>query len=39
VQDGRFLIQENLGGPLKDSDYFRQVRVDDDLRMVVWPTD
>ncbi|MFZ0975848.1 MAG: hypothetical protein WAN22_26730 [Solirubrobacteraceae bacterium] len=23
--------------PLKDLDYFRQVRVDDDARTIVWP--
>ena len=28
-----------LGEPLKDPEYFRQVRVDDDLRTIVWPTD
>jgi len=32
-----FLLRGTLGEPLKDPDYFRQVRVDDDLRTVVWP--
>ena len=26
-----------VGEPLEDLDYFRQVRVDDDARTVVWP--
>ena len=32
-----FLLHGTLGEPLKDLDYFRQVRVDHDARTVVWP--
>ena len=32
-----FLLRGTLGEPLKDPDYFRQVRVDNDLRTIVWP--
>lgn len=35
--DCGFLLHGSLGEPLKDPDYFRQVRVDDDLRTIVWP--
>jgi hypothetical protein len=35
--DCTFLLRGTLGEPLKDPDYFRQVRVDDDLRTIVWP--
>lgn len=35
--DCGFLLHGTLGGPLKDPDYFRQVRVDDELRTIVWP--
>ena len=35
--DCGFLLHGTLGEPLKDPDYFRQVRVDDELRTVVWP--
>ena len=35
--DCRFLLGGTLGEPLKDPDYFRRVRVDDDLRTIVWP--
>jgi hypothetical protein len=35
--DCGFLLHGTLGQPLKDPDYFRQVRVDDELRTVVWP--
>jgi hypothetical protein len=35
--DCGFLLRGTLGQPLKDSDYFRQVRVDDELRTIVWP--
>ena len=31
------LLHGTLGTPLKDLDYFRQVRVDDDARTIVWP--
>jgi hypothetical protein len=30
-------LHGTLGEPLKDLDYFRQVRVDDGARTVVWP--
>ena len=32
-----FLLHGTLGEPLKDPDYFRQVRVDSELRTIVWP--
>jgi hypothetical protein len=35
--DCSFLLHGSLGEPLRDPDSFRQVRVDDDLRTVVWP--
>jgi hypothetical protein len=35
--DCSFLLHGTLGEPLKDLDYFRQVRVDDDARTIVWP--
>lgn len=35
--DCGFLMRGTLGEPLKDPEYFRQVRVDDDLRTIVWP--
>ena len=37
VIDCSFLLHGTLGEPLKDLAYFRQVRVDDDARTVVWP--
>lgn len=37
VVDCSFLLHGALGEPLKDLDYFRQVRVDDDARTIVWP--
>ena len=37
VVDCSFLLHGTLGEPLRDLDYFRQVRVDDDARTVVWP--
>jgi Protein of unknown function (DUF2442) len=37
VVDCSFLLHGTLGEPLKDLDCFRQVRVDDDARTVVWP--
>jgi hypothetical protein len=37
VIDCSFLLHGSLGEPLKDLDYFRQVRVDDDARTIVWP--
>jgi hypothetical protein len=33
--DCGFLLHGTLGEPLKDPDYFRQVRVDDELRTIV----
>jgi hypothetical protein len=35
--DCSFLLHGTLGEPLKDPDYFRQVRVDIELRTIVWP--
>jgi hypothetical protein len=35
--DCSFLLHGTLGEPLKDAGYFRQVRVDDELRTIVWP--
>ncbi|HUN78197.1 MAG TPA: DUF2442 domain-containing protein [Solirubrobacteraceae bacterium] len=35
--DCAFLLRGTLGEPLRDPDYFRQVRVDDDARTIVWP--
>jgi len=35
--DCGFLLHGTLGEPLKDPDYFRQVRVDTELRTIVWP--
>jgi hypothetical protein len=35
--DCSFLLHGSLGEPLRDLDYFRQVRVDHDLRTIVWP--
>ena len=35
--DCSFLLHGALGEPLRDPEYFRQVRVDEDLRTVVWP--
>jgi hypothetical protein len=35
--DCSFLLHGTLGEPLKDPEYFRQVRVDDELRTIVWP--
>jgi len=37
VIDCSFLLHGTLGTPLKDLEYFRQVRVDDDARTIVWP--
>ncbi|MBV8944190.1 MAG: DUF2442 domain-containing protein [Solirubrobacterales bacterium] len=37
VIDCSFLLHGTLGEPLKDLDYFRRVRVDDDARTIVWP--
>jgi hypothetical protein len=35
--DCSFLLHGTLGEPLRDTGYFRQVRVDDEARTVVWP--
>jgi hypothetical protein len=35
--DCSFLLRGTLGEPLRDPDYFRQARVDDEARTVVWP--
>lgn len=35
--DCAFLLRGTLGEPLKDFEYFRQVRVDDESRTIVWP--
>ena len=31
------LLHGALGEPLRDLEYFRQVRVDDEARTIVWP--
>ncbi|MCP9488221.1 MAG: DUF2442 domain-containing protein [Gaiellaceae bacterium MAG52_C11] len=35
--DCSFLLRGLLGEPLRDPSYFRQVRVDEQARTVVWP--
>ena len=35
--DCSFLLESGLGVELRDPSYFRQVRVDLELRTVVWP--
>ena len=35
--DCSFLLHGSLGEALRDPDYFRQVRVDDEARTIVWP--
>ncbi len=35
--DCSFLLRGSLGEPLRDPEYFRKVRVDDEARTVVWP--
>jgi len=35
--DCSFLLRGTLGQRLRDPDYFRQVRVDNQARTVVWP--
>lgn len=35
--DFSFLLRGTLGEPLRDLEYFRKVRVDDEARTVVWP--
>ena len=35
--DMSFLLRGPLGEQLRDLDYFRQVRVDEESRTIVWP--
>jgi len=35
--DCGFLLHGTLGEPLRDPEYFRRVRIDDEARTVVWP--
>jgi hypothetical protein len=35
--DCAFLLHGTLGEPLRDVEYFRQVRVDEESRTIVWP--
>ena len=35
--DCTFLLHGTLGEPLRDPVYFRQVRIDEELRTIVWP--
>jgi uncharacterized protein DUF2442 len=35
--DCSFLLRGSLGEPLRDLEYFRQVRVDPEARTIVWP--
>jgi hypothetical protein len=35
--DCAFLLHGTLGEPLRDPNYFRQVRVDEESRTIVWP--
>ena len=35
--DCSFLLHGTLGEPLRDPDYFRRARVDEEARTVVWP--
>ncbi len=35
--DCTFLLHGTLGQPLRDLEYFRQVRVDEESRTIVWP--
>lgn len=35
--DCSFLLHGTLGEPLRDPSYFRQVRVDEQARTVMWP--
>lgn len=35
--DCSFLLRGTLGEPLRDPDYFRKVRVDEEARTAVWP--
>jgi Protein of unknown function (DUF2442) len=35
--DASPLMHGALGEPLRDPDYFRQVRIDEEARTIVWP--
>jgi hypothetical protein len=35
--DCSFLLHGSLGEPLRDLEYFRRARVDEEARTVVWP--
>ena len=35
--DCSFLFHGRLGEPLRDPAYFRQVRVDEEARTIIWP--
>ncbi len=35
--DCSFLLRGTLGEPLRDPEYFRKARVDEEARTVVWP--
>ena len=35
--DCSFLLRGTLGEPLRDPEYFRQMRVDEEARTVAWP--
>ena len=35
--DCSFLLRGTLGEPLRDPGYFRQARVDEEARTVIWP--
>lgn len=35
--DASPLMRGPLGEPLRDPDYFRQVRIDEEARTIVWP--
>ena len=35
--DCSFLLHGSLGEPLRDPEYFRRVRVDDEAATIVWP--
>jgi hypothetical protein len=35
--DCAFLLRGTLGEPLRDPEYFRRVRVDDEARTAIWP--
>jgi hypothetical protein len=35
--DCRFLLRGTLGERLRDPEYFRQVRIDEESRTIMWP--